>query len=356
VRHSLIVLQLTAVTLAVTAAVVPLPAGPVERWYASWAYPALQAHLTTWSNASPLALVDALLVFSAVGVLVLWSRWLVGAVRGRSVRPLLRGAATTITLAAIGYLWFLGAWGLNYARAPLEPAVGFDAGLVTRTAVHLLAERSLAAVNATHAAAHAAGFPGAHDRPPDLVQALHAVERQLGRPSPTVPSRPKRTLLAPFFRAAGVDGLHAPFLLETLLNPDLTPPERPAVLAHEWAHLSGFAPEDDASFVGVMAALEADAASQYSGWLALFHETIGQLPAEEQRLLVSRLDPGPRADRLAIARRLQARDERVARASWETYDRYLKAQGVDEGVASYSRVVQLVIGSRALDAPPWRKQ
>ena len=49
--------------------------------------------------------------------------------------------------------------------------------------------------------------------------------------------------------------MHAPFLLETLLNPDLTPPERPAVLAHEWAHLAGYAPEDDASFVGLLAAL-----------------------------------------------------------------------------------------------------
>jgi hypothetical protein len=49
------------------------------------------------------------------------------------------------------------------------------------------------------------------------------------------------------------------------------------------------------------------------------------------------------------------RNERVARASWETYDRYLKTQGVREGVASYSRVVQLIVGSGALDAPGWRQ-
>lgn len=343
------------VALAAGAAMMPLPAAPVERYYADWMYPALQARLTAWSNTSAIALFDVLLGFAAALLAALWIRWLRQAVRGRSPWPIVRGTATTITVAAAGYLWFVAAWGLNYARVPIETAIAFDAARVTPAAVRDLAERTLMAVNRTHAAAHAAGFPAPDDRPAALVRALHDLERQLGRPSATTPGRPKRTLLAPFFRSAGVDGMHAPFLLETLLNPDLTPPERPAVLAHEWAHLAGYAPEDDASFVGLVAALDADAASQYSAWLALFHEAVGQVPVDEQRRLVSRLDAGPRADRQAIAARLQSRNERLARASWDTYDRYLKTQGVREGVASYSRVVQLVVGSAALDAAAWRR-
>ena len=68
---------------------------------------------------------------------------------------------------------------------------------------------------------------------------------------------PKWSIFTPFYRASGVSGQLGPFFLETLLNPDLTGPERPAVLAHEWAHLSGYAPESDASFVGLLAALRA---------------------------------------------------------------------------------------------------
>jgi hypothetical protein len=185
--------------------------------------------------------------------------------------------------------------------------------------------------------------------PRSLVTALHDVERRLGRTAQTTPSRPKQTLFGPFFRASGTDGMHAPFLLETLLNPDLTGPERPAVLAHEWAHLSGYAAEDDASFVGLLGALHADPGARYSAWLALFHDTVSQLPLEEQRQLVARLEPGPQADRRAINARLQSRVEPVARVSWGTYDRYLKAQGVRDGVRSYSRVVQLFLGSNALD-------
>jgi hypothetical protein len=156
-------------------------------------------------------------------------------------------------------------------------------------------------------------------------------------------------MLSPFFRASGTDGMHAPFLLETLLNPDLTPPERPAVLAHEWAHLAGYAPEDDASFVGLVAAMRADSAGRYSAWLTLMFEAVNQLPRSDRGRVLSGLAAGPRQDQQAIVLRLQSRVETVQRASWETYDRYLKSQGVTEGVRSYSRVVQLLIGSGAID-------
>jgi hypothetical protein len=65
--------------------------------------------------------------------------------------------------------------------------------------------------------------------------------------------------------------------------------------------------------------------------------------------VLAALEPGPRQDQQAIVARLQLRVEMVERVSWQTYDRYLKSQGVREGLQSYSRVVQLVIGSGALD-------
>jgi hypothetical protein len=249
------------------------------------------------------------------------------------------------------YLWFALAWGLNYARPPLESAIGYDQSRVTIAALRTLADRATREVNHYYTDAHRAGFPAIGDMPAPLVAALHHVEERLGRPRPTVPGRPKRTLLSHFFRASGVDGMHAPFLLETLLNPDLTPAERPAVLAHEWAHMAGYAPESDASFVGLLSALRADPASRYSAWLSIFEQAVAQLPRGEQRLYVARLEPGPQADRRAIGERLEARVEVVARASWETYDQYLKSQGVDEGIESYSRVVQLLLGSGAIEWP-----
>ena len=110
---------------------------------------------------------------------------------------------------------------------------------------------------------------------------------------------PKRSLFTPFYRASGVSGQLGPFFLETLLNPDLTGPERPAVLAHEWAHLSGYAPESDASFIGLLAALRAGPAAEYSVWLDLVSEATSQLQPVTQRMVLQKLE----AARARIRRR-----------------------------------------------------
>jgi hypothetical protein len=61
---------------------------------------------------------------------------------------------------------------------------------------------------------------------------------------------------------------------------------------------------------------------------------------------VKRLSAGPRADLRAVADRL-TRDVRpqVSAAGWRVYDKYLKANRVEAGAASYAQVVRLVLGT-----------
>ena len=237
----------------------PPPSALVERWYAKGIYPAIQARVTAASNAIGLALFDtAILIFIAlldrrVGVVDQARAQAALVPSGRARRRVARSPARRSSISGFSRPGASTTRGRRSNRC-----CAFDASRVTPLAVRALAERAVREANRTHAAAHAAGFPAIADAPPPLVGALHEVERELGRPRPTVLAQPKRSLLSPFFRASGVSGMLGPFFLETLLNPDLTGPERPVVLAHEWAHLSGYAPESDASFVGFLAALRAD--------------------------------------------------------------------------------------------------
>ena len=339
-----------SVTIATAVALAVLTRWPdaIERYYARGVYPAIQSALTSSSNRFPIALFDGALIVVVGTVVFVWFRTVALARRQRSLRPIGRGLAITVTMTALVYIWFLLAWGLNYARPPLETVLRYESSRITPLAVRQLAEHAVAKANHTHAAAHAAGFPQVLDVPPSLAAALSQVERDFGRPRSTVLARPKRSLLSPFFRASGVSGMLAPFFLETLLNPDLTPAERPAVLAHEWAHLAGYAPESDASFIGFLAALRAGPSAEYSAWLELVSEAVNQLQPVTQRLVLENLGPGPRADQEAIRERLKALVRPVERVAWSTYDQMLKSQGVEEGVRSYSRVIQLLLGTDVL--------
>ena len=341
----------TRLTLVIVAfGVAVWPPGPqlVERYYARGFYPRLQAIVTPISNRVPVALFDVVVVLLVAAAIAIWVRVIRQARKKARLRALWNGVASTVVLLAAVYLWFVIAWGFNYARPPLEEQMPFDAARITPDAVRTLAEHSIRRANQSYAAAHAAGFPSISDSPKRLADALHQVESEFGRPRSTVFARPKWTIFTPFYRASGVSGQLGPFALETLLNPDLTGPEREATLAHEWAHLSGYAPESDASFIGLLAALRAGPSAEYSAWLDLVSESASQLQPVTQRVVLQQLEAGPRQDQEAIRERLKKLVRPVERVAWSTYDHMLKSQGVEEGVQSYSRVVQLLIGSDVL--------
>jgi hypothetical protein len=154
-------------------------------------------------------------------------------------------------------------------------------------------------------------------------------------------------MLGPYFRWTSVDGMINPFGLEVLINPDLLPFERPFVAAHEWAHLAGYADESEASFVGWLTCLRADAAAQYSGWLALYWQVNGEVNQAERAAIGNTLAAGPRADMAAVVERIRRSEQPWLRdAGWRVYDQYLKANRVEEGIRSYGTVLTLILRAR----------
>src|SRR5207245_5055093 len=138
-----------------------------------------------------------------------------------------------------------------------------------------------------------------------LAGAFAGVQRDLGSSRPARPGRPKPTLLDVYLRRAAVSGMTDPYFLETLVTGELLPVERPFVIAHEWSHLAGYADEGEANFVGWLTCVRAGEDAQYSAWLFLYEEILFTVSAEDRVELTNRLDPGPRADRRAVADRFR---------------------------------------------------
>jgi hypothetical protein len=324
----------------------------VERFYSGGAYPLLQPILTSISNVVPVALFDVL----CVAVLGAWV-WLLirdAAALGRRrwLRIVGRLVSRTLVMAAALYLAFLAAWGFNYRRVPLIEKVEFNPAAVSSESALRLAITSVNEVNARFRPAQ--GVNTERERvDPSLAAAFIKTQQALGRRvRHPVLARPKRSLLDPYFRAAAIDGMTAPFFMETLFASDILPVELPVVVAHEWSHLSGFADEGEANFVGWLTCLAGSEHAKYSGWLFLYAETAGVLSERDRAEVSERLEPGPRADLLAIAeRRRRNVNPIVWAAGWRMYDQYLKANRVESGTASYGQVLRLVLGTRF--GPDW---
>ncbi len=323
------------VAAAAIAAVVPAPRGLIERWYSNGVYPPLQHALTNASNLIPFSLFDVACAGALAALLVMCLR----AVRRAGwIRGLAAASARAIAGAAAAYLMFLACWGLNYRRVPLQDKVAFEEDRLTSAATDAFGARVVGELNALYLPAHAA--PESLDTLAGAFESsLHAL-----RTPPIIVGRPKQTLFGGYFHAAAIAGMTDPFFLETLIAPDLLDVERPFVIAHEWAHLAGYADESEANFVAWLTCTRANARAQYSAWLGLFGHAFSA--AKDKRAMLRTLEAGPRIDLQAIADRY-ARTPRVVRfAARETYDRYLKANRVERGVESYDAVIQLIVGTQ----------
>lgn len=333
----LLILRLALVGLALLAFLLPLPAWAVERWYSTGLYPILQGRVTALTNGVPIALFDVAIV-ATLGL----GLWRFARVRRRSgaLRAVFSSAVWLVTTAAVVYLFFLGIWGLNYRRVPLERKVEFDPSKVTPAAVKQFARTAAARLNDLYPSAHARDVD-----PEGLKRAFASAQRRLGATAETVPGVPKRSALELYFRWAAIDGMTAPFFLEVILNPDILPSERPYVLAHEWAHLAGYAHEAEANLVAWLTCLEGDALAQYSGWMALYGLALADVPRPERAAIAAALASGPRRDLEAIRARYQGSVPVVRRVATDTYDAYLRANRVEEGTESYGEVIRLILGA-----------
>ncbi len=256
------------------------------------------------------------------------------------IGALWRGLTGAVTLAATLYLVFLLMWGLNYRRVPLESKIQFDAGRITHEALRQLGDRAVANVNATVNAAHAVAADDAA-----LQKGFATAQQMLGTSRSAIPGIPKRSVLGFYFRQAAIAGMTDPFFLEIILNPDTLEIERPFVLAHEWAHLAGYANEAEASFVAWLTCLQGDALAQYSAWLSMYEQVWWALPEAERATLAAKLDARPREDLQAINARRATSSPIVRNAARDAYDTYLRANRVAEGIASYEGVVRLILGA-----------
>lgn len=340
--------RVAVVGLALALALVPLPKWWVEQWYSRGFYARFQPVASSVSGIVPIALLDV----AALAVLAALVWWTVRQFRSAGFLPAMRRVlAGWLVVVSLVYLWFLGAWGMNYRRVPLQERLSYDSSRLTRQRAFEFAQAAVQQANALRPAAVANPISTADE---SLVTALLDVQHRLGLAHVPTLTAPKHSLLGLYFRMAAIDGMTDPWFLEVIVNPDVLPSERPFVLAHEWAHLAGHADESEANFVAWLTCLRGSSAARYSGWLSAYQHVASGLPLQDRRALAAQLSSAVAADLTAERARFARSSPKVRVAARGAYDTYLRANRVDEGIASYNAVVRLMLGA-SFD-PQWNPQ
>jgi hypothetical protein len=307
-----------------------------------------------WDHTLGLSPLPWLYVFAgavlAAGTFMLWIR----ISRHRSKIPKLRlrviGRALLRIAAAAGALvfFFYALWGFNYNRVGLEKQMGLEPSVLDAAA--LAAEASWAS---RMSAESRAAIPGATAEAlgkgaliasleAEIRNALVPVLRRAGYPAPG------RARVRPFvpggwmMRFSGT-GIYIPYFGEGYFAGNLLPFEKPFTLAHEMVHGYGITDEGGANFLAFLAcAASADPVVRYSGYTAYWSYAAGELPRSEFKTMWDRLPEGMTADIRAAQKNAARYRGALDEISRKVYARYLKSQGIEDGLRSYSRFVGLV--------------
>jgi hypothetical protein len=249
-------------------------------------------------------------------------------------------------MAAVLYLAFFWTWGINYHRQPLKSKLPLDSARMQPQKIVDFARHAAAELNRLHGEKKRYVYDEMRTRA-EAARRVRKVVAVIDGSDWESAHRIKVSWVSdPWLHAAGIDGVFNPFGHEPIISNTLLEIERPFVMAHELAHVRGYPDEGDANVVATFATLMSDdPAFQYSGWLSLWLYL-------RSRDLETLLDPGPRQDIQRILER--ARAEQIG---WvndfqrSLLDWFLKANSIDEGVHSYSRVILLASGTE----PFWER-
>ena len=338
-RRGIVAFDIFAIVAAFVVAFAQPSAEWIETYYSTGVYPAIDRGVRALTNPFPFCLGDVLF-----GIAVVWlvRFWIVAIRRARGARLRVAGIVLlrTFAVACTIYVWFDVSWGYNYARVPLADKIVVHDERTDEDSVAAFADRVTDRLSQLADAAH-------RERADDdtvatrLVPTFEATIARLGSHHVYAPPRVKPTLFQPMMQLSASNGFTDPWTHEVNLDATASPYERPAIYAHEWAHVAGFADEAEANFISVIACTTShDPLLAYSGWILVWFN----LPSDVH--VSHRMGRTAYGDITAIrAHYLKNVNTQVERVQRVAYDRYLKSNHVKAGYASYRLFIRWMTGA-----------
>lgn len=331
----------------------------IETVYSRTIYPVISSILASLTSLVPLSVAEVLIVVLPVlFLLILVIRLIRVAMADLALKHYYRlrfysfiislGIFTGIMLNA-----FYCVWGLNYLREPLAYTLNLNvrerpvdelASVYTQLAQEAVELRSY--VDEDYNGIYTVSNLN------DGYKSVVLAYRKLGESNSVFDKavyKAKSVALSEIMSKLGIAGIYIPFTGEMNLNVNQPDLYILADAAHETAHYMGFAREDEANFLAFYVSQFSDDASlRYSATMLALVNCGNKLVEKDPELYYS--------IRGAIFTEGMERDLEEYRNYYNTYDKtvtksvsnnmndaYLKHNGLDDGINSYGRMVDLIL-------------
>ncbi len=266
---------------------------------------------------------------------------------------LLRRLVILVCVCSMLYALFIGLWAFNYARMPLGASLGLDTSAARTDELYgtceALVNEAIALREQTDTNAQ-----GIFDLDKEAAMLDTAKYYDMASEASGYAflggrfSRAKPILFSDGLSQTQITGIYCPFSAEANVNANAPDLYFAATTLHEAAHQRGFAREDESNFLAYyVGSYSEDTATQYSSvMLALVHAMNKLLEQDEQLYIELRekYTQGMNDDLQSNREYWEAYEGKTAQVSEQVNNAYLKSNLQADGVKSYGRMVDLLIG------------
>lgn len=321
-----------------------------SEWFALHVQPLWQGLMGRLTSLFPFSVNEIVLYLAIPAAVYFLIRDITRLVKG-TMKPrwLLSWLRVAILVGGILFLMSTVGSGVNFSRLTFAEKSGLSAAGGTADELETLCREMAAGVN-RYAGLVARDENGccivADTLPEDSVRAMKKLSETYSFLD-VYYVRPKAILWSEFMSYCNFTGIYSPFTCESQYNRNIPQYNLPHTVCHELGHAAGFEREDEANFIAFLACiLSEDDTFAYSGYLLGYiyaTNALSRVDHERYAEVRNSLDPRAGHDLEVNSEYWAGYSGRTAEISNAVNDRTLTFHGVEDGVKSYGRVVDLMI-------------
>ena len=269
--------------------------------------------------------------------------------------PLLNFITYAICVSCGLYCCFYAFWGFNFARKPLSENLDYEDSLYSVEELADLCRELADEINRLRPQVYETedGIMRINGSKQDLLDRAEKGYENLAEEIPLFGGnycRPQYLLSSTMFCYMGITGIFIPYTFEANVNSRTPDCSLPHTVLHEMAHQRGFCREDEANFIAFLACRAHDDIDfKYSGYYSAFIYSINALygyDAQTASEIRSTVDEGYNRDAYAQSMFWKQFEGPIEEAASSVNNSYLQANGQDDGIHSYGRMVDLLLAER----------
>lgn len=318
----------------------------IEQYYSNGLYPIISKLLRFTIGWLPFSFGDLIYL----GVIIYILRWLL-INRRRLITDFKNWLIDVFAALSIIYFSFHLFWGMNYYRMPLHKNLNLNAEYTTEALLNIT-EKLIKKSNSLHLEITKndtlkVEFPFSKS---EVINQSILGYNKLQTTFPNLEYKGesiKKSLLSLPLTYMGFSGYLNPLTNEAQVNSLIPIFKLPTTASHEIAHQLGYAAENEANFIGCLAATSHNNIYyNYSGYTFglrhCLHEVYRRKPEEYKKLLAT-INIGVLKNYQEVRTFWESRKNPLEPIFHSTYNSFLKANNQKGGMKSYSYVVALLV-------------